>query len=446
MDANRIPPHDVEAEQAVLGSMLVDKDAVIAGLEVLREEDFYREDDKAVFAAISSLYSKSEPVDLITVKKELTENGSFERIGGMEFIASLPGKVPTTTNVDRYIKIVEEQSMRRKLIQTSNELISLGYDDTEETERIIDLAEKRVMDLSQNSSNTGYSSIKDVLVSTFDELEKLFNQKGKISGITTGFVGIDRMTSGLHNSDLNIIAARRAMGKSAFAINIATNAAKSGIPTVIFNLEMSKEQVVNRILASEAMVDSNKLRTGQLDDNDWMKLASASGILSEAPIYIDDTPGISIMEIRTKCRKLKMERDIGLVVIDYLQLVTASGKKNASREQEISEISRSLKILAKELNVPVIALSQLSRSAEKRQDDKRPMLSDLRESGAIEQDADIVMFIYREDYYNPDTPEKNVAEIIFAKHRGGSTGTVKLSWLGNYTKFLDIAPDSIVTG
>ncbi|MBR1540431.1 MAG: replicative DNA helicase [Clostridia bacterium] len=446
MDANRIPPHDVEAEQAVLGSMLVDKDAVIAGLEVLREEDFYREDDKAVFAAISSLYSKSEPVDLITVKKELTENGSFERIGGMEFIASLPGKVPTTTNVDRYIKIVEEQSMRRKLIQTSNELISLGYDDTEETERIIDLAEKRVMDLSQNSSNTGYSSIKDVLVSTFDELEKLFNQKGKISGITTGFVGIDRMTSGLHNSDLNIIAARPAMGKSAFAINIATNAAKSGIPTVIFNLEMSKEQVVNRILASEAMVDSNKLRTGQLDDNDWMKLASASGILSEAPIYIDDTPGISIMEIRTKCRKLKMERDIGLVVIDYLQLVTASGKKNASREQEISEISRSLKILAKELNVPVIALSQLSRSAEKRQDDKRPMLSDLRESGAIEQDADIVMFIYREDYYNPDTPEKNVAEIIFAKHRGGSTGTVKLSWLGNYTKFLDIAPDSIVTG
>lgn len=221
---------------------------------------------------------------------------------------------------------------------------------------------------------------------------------------------------------------------------------KAGVPTVIFNLEMSKEQVVNRILASEAMVDSNKLRTGQLDDNDWMKLASASGILSETPIYIDDTPGISIMEIRTKCRKLKMERDIGLVVIDYLQLVTASGKKNASREQEISEISRSLKILAKELNVPVIALSQLSRSAEKRQDDKRPMLSDLRESGAIEQDADIVMFIYREDYYNPDTPEKNVAEIIFAKHRGGSTGTVKLSWLGNYTKFLDIAPDSIVTG
>lgn len=302
------------------------------------------------------------------------------------------------------------------------------------------------MDLSQNTSNNSYSSIKDILVSTFDELEKLFNQKGKISGITTGFSGIDRMTSGLHNSDLLILAARPAMGKSAFAINIATSVAKSGVPVAIFNLEMSKEQVVNRILASEAMVDSNKLRTGQLDDNDWMKLASTSGILSDTPIYIDDTPGISIMEIRTKCRKLKMEKDIGLVVIDYLQLITASGKKNSSREQEISEISRSLKILAKELNIPVIALSQLSRSAEKRQDDKRPMLSDLRESGAIEQDADIVMFIYREDYYNPETPEKNVAEIIFAKHRGGSTGTVKLKWLGNYTKFLDIAPDDIVTG
>ena len=302
------------------------------------------------------------------------------------------------------------------------------------------------MDLSQNTSNNSYSSIKDILVSTFDELEKLFNQKGKISGITTGFSGIDRMTSGLHNSDLLILAARPAMGKSAFAINIATSVAKSGVPVAIFNLEMSKEQVVNRILSSEAMVDSNKLRTGQLDDNDWMKLASTSGILSDTPIYIDDTPGISIMEIRTKCRKLKMEKDIGLVVIDYLQLITASGKKNSSREQEISEISRSLKILAKELNIPVIALSQLSRSAEKRQDDKRPMLSDLRESGAIEQDADIVMFIYREDYYNPETPEKNVAEIIFAKHRGGSTGTVKLKWLGNYTKFLDIAPDDIVTG
>jgi replicative DNA helicase len=426
--------------------MLLDKDAVVSALEVLTEDSFYREDNKAVFVAISNLYSKSEPIDLITVRNELTENGSFERIGGLEFLASLPEKVPTTTNVDRYIKIVEEHAMRRKLIQTSNDLIALGYDDTEETERILDMAEKKVFELSQNKSTKGYTSIKDVLVSAFDELEKLYNQKGKISGITTGFIEMDKMTSGLHNSDLLILAARPAMGKSAFAINIATNAAvKANVPVAIFNLEMSKEQVVNRILCSEAMVDSNKLRTGQLDDEDWMKLASTSGILSEAPIYIDDTPGISIMEIRAKCRKLKMEKNIGLIVIDYLQLITASStKKNASREQEISEISRSLKILAKELDVPVIALSQLSRSAEKRQDDKRPMLSDLRESGAIEQDADIVMFIYREDYYNPETENKNVAEIIFAKHRGGSTGTVNLRWLGNYTKFLDLAPDSIV--
>lgn len=319
-------------------------------------------------------------------------------------------------------------------------LYLFGYDETEEVDNILELAEKKVFDLSQNKSTKGYSSIKDVLVSSFAELEKLYNQKGRISGITTGFADLDRQTSGLHNSDLIIVAARPAMGKSAFAINIATNAAlKDKVPVAIFNLEMSKEQVVNRILCSEAMVDSNKVRTGQIEDNDWMKLASASGILSEAPIYIDDTPGISIMEIRAKCRKLKMEKDIGLIVIDYLQLIQgSSNKRNASREQEISEISRSLKILAKELDVPVIALSQLSRAAEQRKDDHRPMLSDLRESGAIEQDADIVMFIYREDYYNPETENKNVAEIILAKHRGGSTGTVNLAWLSNYTKFANL--------
>ena len=319
-------------------------------------------------------------------------------------------------------------------------LYLFGYDETEEVDNILELAEKKVFDLSQNKSTKGYSSIKDVLVSSFAELEKLYNQKGRISGITTGFADLDRQTSGLHNSDLIIVAARPAMGKSAFAINIATNAAlKDKVPVAIFNLEMSKEQVVNRILCSEAMVDSNKVRTGQIEDNDWMKLASASGILSEAPIYIDDTPGISIMEIRAKCRKLKMEKDIGLIVIDYLQLIQgSSNKRNASREQEISEISRSLKILAKELDVPVIALSQLSRAAEQRKDDHRPMLSDLRESGAIEQDADIVMFIYREDYYNSETENKNVAEIILAKHRGGSTGTVNLAWLSNYTKFANL--------
>ena len=436
----KVPPHDIQAEQAVLGSMLLDKDAVIDAIEVLREESFYREDNKMIFAAILSLYAKSEPIDLITVKNELTENGNFDKIGGLEYLSSLPDKVPTTANVDRYIKIVEEKALTRNLIQTANELIALGYDETEEVNNILELAEKKVFDLSQNKSTKGYSSIKDVLVSSFAELEKLYNQKGKISGITTGFADLDRQTSGLHNSDLIIVAARPAMGKSAFAINIATNAAlKDNVPVAIFNLEMSKEQVVNRILCSEAMVDSNKVRTGQIEDNDWMKLASASGVLSEAPIYIDDTPGISIMEIRAKCRKLKMEKNIGLIVIDYLQLIQgSSNKRNASREQEISEISRSLKILAKELDVPVIALSQLSRAAEQRKDDHRPMLSDLRESGAIEQDADIVMFIYREDYYNPETENKNVAEIILAKHRGGSTGTVNLAWLANYTKFANL--------
>ena len=297
------------------------------------------------------------------------------------------------------------------------------------------MAEKRVFELTQKKNAKGYTAIKDVLVETFAKLEELCNQKGRLSGTSTGFADLDLKTSGLHDSDLLIVAARPAMGKSAFAINIATNVAvQSGKGVAIFNLEMSKDQVGNRILCSEALVDSNKVRTGKLDDEDWMKIATATSRLSEAPIYIDDTPGITVMEIRAKCRKLKLEKDIGVVVIDYLQLVQASSKKNASREQEISEISRALKILAKELQIPVIALSQLSRSAEKR-DDKRPMLSDLRESGAIEQDADIVFFLYRDDYYNPDSEEKNVAEVIIAKHRGGSTGTVKLSWLPSYTKF-----------
>ena len=420
--------------------MLLDKDAVIDAIEVLKEESFYREDNKMIFSAILSLYAKNEPIDLITVKAELLESGNFDKVGGLDYLSSLPEKVPTTANVDKYIKIVEEKAMTRKLIQTANELVALGYDETEEVDKILDLAEKKIFDLSQNKSVKGYDSIKDILVTSFVELEKLYNQKGRISGITTGFADLDRQTSGLHNSDLIIVAARPAMGKSALAINIATNAAiKDKVPVVIFNLEMSKEQVVNRILCSEAMVDSNKIRTGQIEDEDWMKLATASGILSEAPIYIDDTPGISIMEIRAKCRKLKMEKNIGLVVVDYLQLVQgSSGKKNTSREQEISEISRSLKILAKELDVPVIALSQLSRAAEQRKEDHRPMLSDLRESGAIEQDADIVMFIYREDYYNPETENKNIAEIILAKHRGGATGTVNLLWLGNYTKFASL--------
>lgn len=300
------------------------------------------------------------------------------------------------------------------------------------------MQKRKYFGIIQNREQKGYTPIKDVLIDSFTELEQLYNQKMHITGVPTGFIDLDNRTAGFHNSDLILIAARPAMGKSAFALNIATNAAtKSNTPVAIFSLEMSKEQMVNRILCSEAMVDSNKIRTGKLEDEDWSKIAGALGPLSEAPIYIDDTPGISIMEIRAKCRKLKLEKDLGLVVIDYLQLVQGSGKRGSSREQEIAEISRSLKILAKEINVPVIALSQLSRAPEQRPD-HRPMLSDLRESGSIEQDADIVMFLYRDDYYNEDSEKKNIAEVIIAKHRAGSTGTTELLWLGNYTKFANI--------
>ena len=435
MELGRIPPHDIEAEQAILGCMLTDKDAVVSAIEVLKEESFYREDNRAIFAAIYSLYAKSEPVDIITVKAELVETGNFERVGGLEYLASLPERVPTTANVDKYIKIVEEKAALRELITTSNELVALGYDETEDVDNIMDMAERKVFDLASKKNTKGYSPLRDVLVESFDKIEKLYNNKGAFSGTPTGFYDFDRITSGLHGSELIILAARPAMGKSAFAINIATNVAvKAKVPVAIFNLEMAKEQVANRILSSEAMVDSNKIRTGQLEDDDWTKLATTLGKLSEAPIYIDDTAGISIMEIRAKCRKLKLEKNIGLVVIDYLQLVQPTGRKNGTREQEISEISRSLKILAKELDIPVIALAQLSRSVEKRED-KRPMLSDLRESGSIEQDADIVMFIHRDDYYNDESERKNVAEIILAKHRAGSTGTVDLAWFPNFTKF-----------
>lgn len=422
----------------LFGSMLTDRDAVSAAIEVLREDDFYREDNKAIYAAILNLYNRSEPIDIITLKSELSAMGKLEAVGGLEYVASLPDKVPTTANAGQYIKIVEEKSVLRNLIKTANELITLGYDPTQEVEDIIDSAEKKIFEVMQKRNQKGYSSIKDVLVDTFTQLEQLYNQKQHITGVPTGFADLDYKTAGLHQSDLILVAARPAMGKSAFALNIATNAAvRANVPVAIFSLEMSKEQMVNRILCSEAMVDSNKVRTGTIDDDEWAKLAAASGQLSEAQIFIDDTPGISIMEIRAKCRKLKLEKNIGLVVIDYLQLVQGTNKRGGSREQEISEISRSLKILAKEINVPVIALSQLSRAPEQRPD-HRPMLADLRESGAIEQDADIVMFLYRDDYYNEDSEKKNIAEVILAKHRSGSTGTVELLWLGNYTKFANI--------
>ena len=438
MDIGKIPPHDIEAEQAVIGSMLTDREAVLDAIEVLKPDDFYRQDNKIIFEAIVSLYGKAEPVDIITVKSELVGLGKFEAVGGLEYIATLPDKVPTTANVDKYIRIVEEKSLLRNLIKASNELIDLGYGETGEVDTIMDIAEKRIFEITQGKNQKGYSELKDVLVDVFSEIEDRYNKKESITGIPTGFVDLDSKTAGLHNSDLILIAARPAMGKSAFALNIATNVAvQSKVPVAIFNLEMSKKQLVNRILCSEAMVDSNKVKTGKMEEDDWDKIATALGPLSEAPIYIDDTSGITITEIRAKCRKLKMEKKIGLVVIDYLQLIQTNNRKNTNREQEIAEISRTLKILAKELDIPVIALAQLSRATESRADHK-PMLSDLRESGSIEQDADIVMFLYREDYYNPNSEKKNIAEITVAKHRSGSTGPFELLWLENYTKFVNI--------
>lgn len=438
MELGKVPPHDLEAEQAIIGSMLTDRDAVVSAIEVLKEEDFYREDNKAIYTAILNLYNRAEPIDIITVKAELESMGKFEQVGGLEYLAELPEKVPTTANAMKYIKIVEEKSTLRRLIKTANEIIELGYNPTEDVEDIMEGAEKKIFNIMQDKSQKSYAPIKDVLVESFTQLEELYNRKQHITGVPSGFTELDYRTAGFHGSELILIAARPAMGKTAFALNIATNAAiKANVPVAIFSLEMSKEQLVNRIMCSESMVDSNKVRTGKLEEDDWTKLAGAIGPLSEAEIYIDDTPGINIMEIRAKCRKLKLEKNIGMVVIDYLQLIQGSGKRSASREQEISEISRSLKILAKELNVPVIALSQLSRAAEQRPD-HRPMLSDLRESGAIEQDADIVMFLYRDDYYNQDSEKKDIAEVIIAKHRGGSTGTVELLWLGSYTKFVNL--------
>ena len=437
MELGKVPPQDIEAEQAVIGSMLTDQDAVVAAIETLKPEDFYREDNKIIYEAILNIYNRAEPIDIITLKSELSSMGKLDAVGGLEYIAQLPDKVPTTSNVDRYIKIVQDKAMLRNLIKTANEIISLGYDQTEDVEDVMDHAEKKIFDVMQRKNQKGYTSIKDILIESFTKLEELYNQKQHVTGVPTGFIELDKKTAGLHGSELILIAARPAMGKSAFALNIGTYAAtRANIPVAIFSLEMSKDQIGNRILCSEALVDSNNVRTGELNDEELSKLAETSGELSQAQIFVDDTPGISVMEIRAKCRKLKLEKNIGLVIIDYLQLIQGSGK-SSSREQEIAEISRSLKILAKEIDVPVIALSQLSRAVESRPD-HRPMLSDLRESGSIEQDADIVMFLYRDDYYNEESEKKNIAEVIIAKQRAGSTGTVELAWLGNYTKFANL--------
>jgi len=434
----RIPPQNIEAEQSVLGAILLDKEVLSNVTEIISAQDFYRDDHREIFEAIVDLYDRAEPIDLITVSEQLKMRGSLDSVGGIEYLTNLANMVPTTANAKHYAKIVEEKSILRRLIRASSEIVKMGYEASEEVSYVLDKAEKSIFDVLQKRNNQGFSPIKEVLIDTFNRLEELYNNKGYITGIATGFTDLDYKTAGLQNSDLILLAARPAMGKTSFVLNIAQYAAIHGkVPVAIFSLEMSKEQLVNRILCSEAMVDSQKIRTGKLEDSDWQKVARALGPLSEAPIYIDDTPGTTAMEIRAKCRKLKIEKNLGLIVIDYLQLMQGRAKGSESRQQEISEISRSLKILAKEINVPVLTLSQLSRAPEQRTD-HRPVLSDLRESGAIEQDADIVMFLYRDDYYNPDTEKKNIAEVIIAKHRNGSTGTVELAWLGQYTKFANL--------
>jgi replicative DNA helicase len=437
-----VPPHNIEAEQAVLGCMLLDSDVIPTVTELIRSSDFYREDHREICEAIIDIVENAGPVDIITVAEQLQQRGTLEKVGGIDYLASITSAVPTTANARHYAKIVEEKSLLRRLIKAAQDIAGMSYDEAEEAEFVLDKAEKAIFDIIERRSTQGFTHIKDVLLETFSRLEELYNSKSPITGVPTGFTDLDMKTAGLQNSDLILIAARPGMGKTAMALNIAQYAAvQKHVPVALFNLEMSKDQLVNRMLCSEVMVDSHKMRTGKLDDEDWKKIARALGPLSEAPIYIDDTPGLTVMDIRAKCRRLKLEKRLGLVVIDYLQLMRGRGRAE-NRQQEVSEISRSLKILAKELNVPVVTMSQLSRGPESRTD-HRPMLSDLRESGAIEQDADIVMFLYRDDYYNPDSDKKNIAEVIIAKHRNGSTGTIYLKWFGQYTKFANLERDEI---
>ncbi len=436
----RVPPHNIEAEQAVLGCMLIDSDIIPTVTEMIKGEDFYRDDHREICEAILDITERAGPVDIITVSEQLQLRGTLDAVGGLDYLASISGAVPTTANAKHYANIVEEKALLRKLAKAASNISGMCYDSSDEAIYVLDRAEKSIFDILQKRSTQGFTHIKDVLLETFNRLEELYNSKSYITGIPTGFTDLDYKTAGLQNSDLILIAARPGMGKTAMGLNIAQYAAiRKHVPVAIFNLEMSKDQLVNRMLSSEVMVDGQKMRTGKLEDDDWNKVAQALAPLSEAPIFIDDTPGISVMDIRAKCRRLKLEKNLGLVVIDYLQLMQGRGRVE-NRQQEVSEISRSLKILAKELNVPVVTMSQLSRGPESR-NDHRPMLSDLRESGAIEQDADIVMFLYRDDYYNPDTEKKNIAEVIVAKHRNGSTGTIELRWFGEYTKFANLKRD-----
>jgi len=433
----RVPPHNLEAEQSVLCGMLLDREVIAMAMEILKGDDFYYPSHKEIFEAMIAIYEQNQPVDLITLIEKLQEQSTLEAVGGQQYIMEISTHISTTVNIRQHAKIIEQKSILRKLIKTSSGIMSKSFEGGEDIQNIIEEAEKGLFDIIQNRKVEEFSPIKDVLVKTFDKIEDVYHNKGKITGVPSGFVDLDRKTTGFQPSDLILVAARPSMGKTAFSINVCQYAAiHAKVPVLIFSLEMSKEQLVNRMLSSESMVDSQKLRTGDLVEEDWNKIARAIGPLSEAPIYIDDTPGISVGELRAKCRKLKIEKGLGLVMIDYLQLMSGSGKIE-SRQQEISEISRSLKAIAREIQCPVIALSQLSRAVEQRAD-HRPMLSDLRESGAIEQDADVVMFLYRDEYYHPDTEKKNQGEVIIAKQRNGPIGTVDLVWLGQYTKFVNL--------
>ncbi|HHY78368.1 MAG TPA: replicative DNA helicase [Clostridiales bacterium] len=434
----RIPPHSIEAEQSVLGAMLLDKEAISTASEVLKGDDFYREVHKEIFEAIIDIYNENKPVDLITLTEKLKGRNTLEAVGGITYLTQLMNIVPTTHNIEYYVKIVEEKSLLRKLIKSSSDIMSKCYENPEDSGEIIDQAEKSIFDISLSRSTRGFVPIKQILTSNFDKIEELYLKKGKITGIPTGFVDLDNKLSGLQKSDFILIAGRPSMGKSALMMNIVHHVAvRERIPVAVFSLEMSKEQLSQRLLCAEALIDAHRLRTGDITEDEWIKLARAMGVLADKPIFIDDTPAITITEMRAKCRRLKIEHGLGLVAIDYLQLMSG-GSKYDSRQQEVSDISRSLKALARELDVPVIALSQLSRAPEMRSD-HRPVLSDLRESGAIEQDADVVMLLYRDEYYNPDTDKKNIGEVIIAKQRNGPTGVVELVWLGQFTKFVDKA-------
>ncbi len=432
----RVMPHSLEAEQSVIGSMIMNKDAIVAAAEILTSEDFYGRQYGILFDAMVELDEEGKPVDLITLQNRLREKNVAPEISSMEYVKELLATVPTSANVRHYAKIVADKSMLRKIIKTNENIAGICYTESEKIEDILATTEHDIFNLLQNKSAGDYVPIRDVVVNALNKIEAASKTKGSVTGFSTGFIDLDYMTAGFQPSDLILVAARPSMGKTAFVLNIAQHMAfRNDVTVAIFSLEMSKEQLVNRLLSLESKVDSQSIRTGNLADDDWVSLIEGAGIIGNSHLIIDDTPAISITELRSKCRKYKLEHNLGVIMIDYLQLMT--GGKSESRQQEISEISRSLKALARELNVPVVALSQLSRAVEQRPD-HRPMLSDLRESGAIEQDADMVMFIYRDDYYNKDTEKKNVAEIIIAKQRNGSIGTVELVWMPQYTKFANM--------